>query len=167
MPGDREELPPDPLDDAQHPEREGRPGFVPEFVRKAAVAGLGAIFMTEEGIRNLAGQLKLPKEMLGHIVSQAEKTKDEIGRVVTEEVRRFLQSEKLREEFLKLLSGMTLEVKAQIRLLPSDEKPLETKEPGEPAPAPAPVQAPPAATPKVVVAEINTRRGGKRTPKKE
>lgn len=165
MPGDRDELPPDPLDDAHHPDREGRPGFVPEFVRKAAVAGLGAIFMTEEGIRGLAGQLKLPKEMLGHIVNQAEKTKDEIGRVVSEEVRRFLQSEKLREEFIKLLSGMTLEVKAQIRLLPPDEKPLETKEaPGEPA---APAQAAPAPAPKVVVAEINTRRGGKRSPKKE
>ncbi|SES85189.1 hypothetical protein [Stigmatella erecta] len=165
MPGDRDEFPPDPLDDMHHPDREGRPGFVPEFVRKAAVAGLGAIFMTEEGIRGLAGQLKLPKEMLGHIVNQAEKTKDEIGRVVSEEVRRFLQSEKLREEFIKLLSGMTLEVKAQIRLLPPDEKPLETKDAsGEPA---APAQAAPAPAPKVVVAEINTRRGGKRSSKKE
>ncbi|ADO72132.1 hypothetical protein [Stigmatella aurantiaca] len=163
MPGDRDDVPPDPLDDAQHAEREGRPGFVPEFVRKAAVAGLGAIFMTEEGIRSLAGQLKLPKEMLGHIVSQAEKTKDEIGRVLTEEIRRFLQSEKLREEFLKLISGMTLEVKAQIRLVPSDEKPLE-KEEGGPAsktPEAAAVQ------PKVVISELNARRGGKRTPKKE
>ena len=29
--------------------------------------------LTEEGIRSLAGQLKLPKEVLGFIVSQAEK----------------------------------------------------------------------------------------------
>ncbi|MRI86693.1 hypothetical protein FGE12_00775 [Aggregicoccus sp. 17bor-14] len=114
----------DPLlgDDDGSVGREGRAGFVPDFVRKAAVAGLGALFMTEDGIRSLAGQLKLPKEVLGLILSQAEKTKGDIGRVVSEELRRFLQSEKLREEFLKLLSGMTVEVTAQIRLVPPEEK---------------------------------------------
>src|SRR5262249_58940343 len=99
-------------------EPEGKLGFVPELVKRAAVAGLGALFMTEEGLRSLAGQLKLPKELLGFIVSQAEKTKDDIGRIVTDEVRRFLQSEKLREEFLRLLTGMTIEIDAKVRLTP-------------------------------------------------
>jgi hypothetical protein len=124
----------DPLlgDDEEGPGgREGRAGFVPEFVRKVAVAGLGALFMTEDGIRSLSGQLKLPKEVLGLVLSQAEKTKGDIGRVVSEELRRFLQSEKLREEFLKLMSGMTVEVTAQIRLVP----PEETKKKGSGAPS--------------------------------
>ena len=94
-------------------------GFVPDFVKKVAVAGLGALFMTEEGIRSLAGQLKLPKEVLGFILSQAEKTKDEVGRVVSEELRRFLQSEKLKDELVKLVSGMTVEIKAELRLKPN------------------------------------------------
>jgi hypothetical protein len=122
-------------------EKEGKLSFVPELVKRVAVAGLGALFMTEEGIRNLAGQLKLPKEVLGFIVSQAEKTKDDIGRVVSDEVRRFLQSEKLREEFLKLLAGTTVEITAQVRLRP--HKPhgeTETK-------------------PGVSVADISVRRG--------
>jgi hypothetical protein len=109
--------------------REGRAGFVPEFVRKVAVAGLGALFMTEDGIRSLAGQLKLPKEVLGLVLSQAEKTKDDIGRVVSEELRRFLQSEKLRDEFLKLMSGMTVEVTAQIRLVKPEEGQKKTAAP--------------------------------------
>lgn len=118
-----DDLPPDPLYGEEPPlsdeaGREGRAGFVPEFMRKVAVAGLGALFMTEEGIRSLAGQMKLPKDVMGLILSQAEKTKDDIGRVVSEEIRRFLQSEKLREEFLKLIAGMTVEVKAEIRLKP-------------------------------------------------
>ncbi len=118
-------------------------GFVPELVRKVAVAGLGALFMTEEGIRSLAGQLKLPKEALSFIINQAEKTKDEIGRVVSEELRRFFQSEKLREEFLKLLAGMTIEVKAEVRLLPSQK------------------QAD-AVVPHVNVTDLNARRGKKK-----
>lgn len=132
--------------------REGR-GLVPEIVRKVAVAGLGALFMTEEGIRSLAGQLKLPKDMMAFILSQAEKTKGEVERVVLEELRRFLQSEKLREELLSLLSGMTVEIKAQVRLVPeakASSRDGQAERPGKP---------------RVVVTELNARRA--RRGKKE
>jgi hypothetical protein len=75
--------------------------------------------MTEEGLRSLAGQLKLPKEALNFVLSQAEKTKDDLGRILSEEIRRFLDSEKLRDELLKVVSGMTIEVKAEVRLKPT------------------------------------------------
>lgn len=149
------ELPPlDPLlDDLPAPEN-GKGGFVPEILRKMAVAGLGALFMTEDGIRSLSGQLKIPKEVLGFVLSQAEKTKSEMGRVVSEELRGFLQSKRLREELLKLVSGMTVEVKAQIRLVP-DAKNRAPSAPSEDEET----------TPPVVVSELRARRG-KRTKKK-
>jgi hypothetical protein len=119
--------------------------------------------MTEDGIRSLAGQLKLPKEMLGFILGQAEKTKDEVGRVLSEELRRFLQSEKLRDEFLKVLSGMTVEVKAQIRLVPSEEnKARASDEEKDEAPGTGSANGP-----KVVITELNAKRGGGSKRKKE
>jgi hypothetical protein len=165
-----DDFPPDPLlDDEDRQGRDGRSGpagFVPEFVRRMAVAGLGALFMTEEGIRNLAGQLKLPKEALGFILGQAEKTKDEVTRAITEELRRFLQSDKLRDEFLKLMSGMTVEVKAQIRLVPSEKEEKEAKEERS-GDAPKEKEKKPAGTPRVVVTELNARRPGSKRTKKE
>lgn len=116
--------PPDPFDDFAEDEKSARK-FVPEFVRKVAVAGLGAVFMGEEGLRALASQLKLPKEALTYLLTQAEKTKDDVGRIVSEEVRRFLQSDKLRDEFLKLLAGMTVEIKAEVKLVPDRLKGAE------------------------------------------
>jgi hypothetical protein len=157
-----DDFPPDPLLDDEGPGREGRAGFVPEFVRKVAVAGMGALFMTEDGIRSLAGQLKLPKEMLGFILGQAEKTKDEVGRVLSEELRRFLQSEKLRDEFLKALSGMTVEVKAQIRLVPSEDKSRASDEDKADDAAGATGSA---SGPKVVITELNAKRGGSKRKK--
>ena len=149
---------PDPLDpptsddfSGEHSDPSGSPlrGVIPELVRKFAVAGLGAVFMTEEGIRNLASQLKLPKEAIGMVLGQAEKTKEEIGRVISEEVRRFLQSEKLRNEFLKTMAGMTIEIKAEVKLVPD-----KLKENGEA----------PSLMPKVNVSELKTSRtSGKRT----
>ncbi len=113
---DDQEPPDDPLDD----DKDGKGGF--SFVRRMAWAGLGAVFMSEEGVRRLAGQLKLPKEAMGFLLSQAEKTKDEIGRVVSEEVRKLLQSEKLRDEMLKLIAGMTIEIRAEVKLVPDRVK---------------------------------------------
>src|SRR3954471_3146029 len=145
-------IPEDPLIDEHEHDPDDRDdeksfrGVIPDFVRKMAVAGLGAVFMTEEGIRNLAGQLKLPKEALTYILGQAEHTKDQIGRVVSEEVRRFLQSEKLRDEFLKLMSGMTLEIKAEVKLVPDRLK-------GD------------APTSKVEIHELKTRYGGHKKKK--
>ena len=97
----------------------GMAGLVPDIVRRAVLTGVGALFMTEEGIRNLVGEMKLPKDALGFLVQQADKTRTEVARVVSQEVRRFLESETLRREVLKVLSSVTLEVNAQIRLTPS------------------------------------------------
>jgi hypothetical protein len=114
-----DELPPDdPLDDIG----DERKGFVPDFVRRMAWAGIGAVFMSEEGIRKLASQLKLPKEALGFLLAQADKTKDEIGRVVSEELRKLLQSDRLRDELLKMIAGMTIEVRAEVKLVPDRVK---------------------------------------------
>jgi hypothetical protein len=123
----------------------GAGGFVQEWMRKIAVGSLGALFMTEEGLRALAGQLKLPKEGLAYLLAQAEKTKDDLSRVLSEEVRRFLQSDKLRDELVKLVSGMTIEVKAQVRLVPNEQ-----------------AQKPASSTPEVTVTEIAARRSKKK-----
>jgi hypothetical protein len=126
MPSELPPTPPDddPLDD--EPGDDKARGFVPDFVRRMAWAGLGAVFMSEEGVRRVASQLKLPKEALGLLLHQAEKTKDDIGRLVSEEVRKFLQSDRLRDELLKVIAGMTIEVRAEVKLVPDrlrDESP--------------------------------------------
>jgi hypothetical protein len=142
-----EEIPPeDPLDEDASDEKAR--GFVPDFVRRMAWAGLGAVFMSEEGIRRLAGQLKLPKEALGFLLQQADKTKDEIGRVVSDEVRKLLQSDRLRDEMLKMIAGMTIEVRAEVKLVPDRVK-------GEA----------PSLLPKVKVGDFKTSYEGKKRKK--
>ena len=105
----------------------GFSGLVPDAVRRAVLTGMGALFMTEEGIRNAVTEMKLPKEALNFLLGQAEKTRTEVSRVVSQEVRRFLESETLRREVMKLLSSVTLEVSASIKLKPTGEPTIETK----------------------------------------
>src|SRR5437660_11173403 len=119
MPDEDDDLPPE--------EMKRLSGIVPDIVRRAVLTGVGALFMTEEGIRNLVGDMKLPKDALAFLLSQADKTRSEVTRVVTHEVRRFLESETMRREIWKLLTSVTLEVNAEVRLKPSGEPHLKAR----------------------------------------
>ena len=113
-----------PAGEFPEPEGEGSAparGFLPDAVKKAIVAGVTAVFMTEEGARRLAREWKLPKDLMTFIGSQAAAAKDEILRVFSDEVRRFLESPALRREFLTALSAMAIEIKAEIRLKPTED----------------------------------------------
>jgi hypothetical protein len=111
----------------EDPPDEQTKGFVPDIVRRAVLTGVGALFMTEEGIRNLVGEMKLPKDALAFLIAQADKTRGDVTRIVTQEVRRFLESETLRREIWKLLTSVTLEVNATVQLKPSGEPQIRAK----------------------------------------
>ncbi len=100
--------------------------LVTDTVRKAVLTGLGAVFLTEESARKVARDWKLPKEIVSYVVSQAGGAKDEILRVVSEEVRKFFESEALRREFLRVLTSMSIEVHAEVRLKPAEGGKMET-----------------------------------------
>lgn len=124
-PVDPNELDPT-ISDEQTPMPEGGeepriPGLT-EFVRRALTAGVGAVFMTEEGIRKTVADLKLPKEAFSYVAGQAERTRTEAGRILRKELRRFLNSEAFRDQLGQLVSGLTLEIKAEVRLKPDDQK---------------------------------------------
>lgn len=98
-----------------------RLGGATDVVRKMLVAGVGTLFMTEEGVRSMLKELKLPKEALSYVVGQADKTKGEIVRVFAQELRNFLESAKVREDLIQMLQQLTFEVKAEIKVKPRGE----------------------------------------------
>jgi hypothetical protein len=110
----------DPLDPAEADDA-GPRGSLADGVKKAILAGMGALFLTEESARKLAREWKLPKEVIGYIGQQAAGAKDEILRLFSDEVRRFLESEAVRKEFWRALTDNTIEIRAEIRFRPDAE----------------------------------------------
>ena len=98
----------------------GTVGFVADVVRKAVLTGVGALFLTQEGARKVAREWKLPKDLATYLVSQAAGARDEVLRVVAQELRRMLDSETFRKEILKSIENMTVEIHAEMRLKASD-----------------------------------------------
>ena len=94
---------------------------VPDLVRRTVSAGLGAVMNTEEGIRKLANEFSLPKDVVAYLLSTAQSSKDELFRIFAREVRGFLENVNLSQELAKVLTMLSFEVKLEARFIPNDE----------------------------------------------
>jgi hypothetical protein len=92
-----------------------------DLIKKAVVAGAGALFMTEEGVRSFLGDLKLPKEVVQYAVTQVSKTKEDLFRVLSSELRAFLESTNLADEVSRVLSATSLEISTTVRFVPNED----------------------------------------------
>lgn len=95
--------------------------LLPDIVRRTLYAGLGALFTTEEGIRKLAGDFQLPKDVANFLIHQAANSKDELFRIIAKEMRGFLESANLAGELQKLLTSLSFEVKTEVRFIPNED----------------------------------------------
>jgi hypothetical protein len=143
-PEDEDPLVPPPDVEEEPGDDAGLRGTIADGVKKALLAGVGALFLTEEGARRLARDWKLPKDVAAFIGQQATSAKDELLRLFADEIRRFLENESVRREFWKELANSTVEIHAEIRLRPSS---------GDGPPRPE------------VTAEVRPRRAGKKAGK--
>jgi len=110
--------------DVEGDDERGRSRVVPEMVKRLFVAGMGALFTSEEGIRRMAHEFSLPKDVATYLITQGRSTKNELFRIMAREFREFLNSINLGQEITKALTSLTFEVKMQVRLLPSEKKDL-------------------------------------------
>ena len=74
----------------------------------------------EETIRRLVSEFNLPREVATYLLVQASSSKDEVLRIVGQEVRRFLETVNLSGELQKLLTSLSFEIKTEIRFIPND-----------------------------------------------
>jgi hypothetical protein len=117
----------DDLRDDERSLRKRLEGLVPDLVKRTFYAGLGAVFTTEEGIRKIASEFSLPKDVVNYLVTSAQTTKDDLFRVVAKELRTFLENLNLPQEIAKLLTMLSFEIKTEIRFIPNDESLLGVK----------------------------------------
>jgi hypothetical protein len=93
--------------------------IVPELVKKLLDVGVEKLAEGPENLRQLLSELKLPKEVILLLAAQLDDTKRDIARVLARELREFLERASLADELTRLLSGLSLEIKTQIRFVPS------------------------------------------------
>jgi hypothetical protein len=98
---------------------------VPELVQRAVTLGLSGLFATNEAVRRALGEA-VPREWIDFAVDQSEKTRAEFIERLAGEMARTIESLELVEMAERLLEGRTVEIRAQIQLLPREGK-VKTK----------------------------------------
>jgi hypothetical protein len=116
-----ETRPPPAERDEKERERRRLERLLPELVKRLVETGYEKISEGPENVRNFVNELRLPKEVLGLVLAQLEETKSGLYRVVAREIRDFLEHTSVSDELMKVLTGLSLEIKTQIRFVPSEQ----------------------------------------------
>ena len=80
-------------------------------------------------LKNLLGEIKLPREIVNHILSQVDDTKRAALKVIAGETREFLEKMNLADELAKLLTQVSLQV--EVRFVPNDKAILRERRRGK------------------------------------
>ncbi len=100
-----------------------------ELVKRALTVGVGAVFLTEESLRSMVSELKLPKELIAGLLESANKTKNDffqkLSSDIIERVSNRLDPQALVAEFLQ---KNEVEFTVKVNVKPRKK---QTKESGE------------------------------------
>ncbi len=99
-----------------------------DAVKKLLTVGVGAIFLTEESLRNLVSEFKLPREMLGGLLESAQKTKKDFLENLTQDIMNRLKDRvdlmALLQEFL---SQNEIDLRIKVRMKPKTSASKKSK----------------------------------------
>ncbi|MFN3197013.1 MAG: hypothetical protein ACE366_01175 [Bradymonadia bacterium] len=98
-----------------------RETVVAEVVRRAINVGSEVVDSTEDRIRRFGEDLPLPKETIDKLTGRLDDYKDELFRMVSQEVRDFLDHVDLVDALTKVLTSVSFEVSTEIRFVPNDK----------------------------------------------
>lgn len=94
----------------------GLEAVVPGILRRAILTAL-----SEEGLRGVVPEKNIPKEAVGFVLSQADSTRREILRIVSREIRTFLENMDFGGEIAKILTTLSFEIRTEVRFIPNND----------------------------------------------
>ena len=96
------------------------PELVKRLIERAVESGFEKLSEQPENLKNLVGELKLPKEVLHDLYGHIDDTKMGLYRVVAKELRDVLEHTQFADEIAKVLTKLSFEIKTEIRFVPND-----------------------------------------------
>jgi polyhydroxyalkanoate synthesis regulator phasin len=88
---------------------------IADVIKKVVSIGVGAAFMTEDAVKNLVGDIPLPKDILNGLVQNAKGAKEDLSNSMREEFRKYLSKLDLNRVAEGLVEKFDIEVTASVR----------------------------------------------------
>lgn len=93
-----------------------------EWMKKVLTLGVGTIFLTEESLRGLVSDLKLPKELLASVLESANKTRKEFLQNLSADVlNKLAEKVDLKQLAQEILEKNEIEFSVKMKFNPKDE----------------------------------------------
>ena len=93
-----------------------------ELLKKAITVGIGAAFLTEESLRSLVGEMKLPKELISNLLASANNTKSEfLNKISSEMIEKITAQVKPADLLQELLRNNEIEFQVKMKVRPKSE----------------------------------------------
>jgi hypothetical protein len=89
---------------------------LPDGVRRGVES-----LLREGRLKQLVSEMKLPKEIVSHMISQIDEAKQAAVSAVSREVRLFLERTSLADELVKLLTQVSFQIKTEVRFVRTEE----------------------------------------------
>ncbi|MEE2670515.1 MAG: hypothetical protein VYA54_02325 [Bdellovibrionota bacterium] len=93
-----------------------------DILKKVVNTGVSAAFMTEDAIKNMVGDLPLPKELVQGLINNAKSTRDDFITSVKTELKERLERIDVSKEIDRILENYDVEVNAKIKFSPKKKK---------------------------------------------
>ena len=103
-------------------------GKISDVIKKIVSTGVGAAFMTEDTVKNLLGDLPLPKDIIQGLVQNAKGAKEDFIKGLHEEVRRHLSNVDPSAVIHEILEDYDFEIKAKVSFKKKKKGKKETSE---------------------------------------
>lgn len=98
-----------------------RDGLLERIVKRGIESGIGAFSKSEDTLRGVIDNLKLPRDVASVVLDQVDETKKGLYTVVAKELRDFLQTTNFAGDVKKILTGLAFEVKMEVRFKSVDD----------------------------------------------
>lgn len=89
---------------------------LPDGVRRGVES-----LLREGRLKHLVSEMKLPKEIVSHMISQIDEAKQAAVSAVSREVRLFLERTSLADELVKLLTQVSFQIKTEVRFVRTED----------------------------------------------
>jgi len=100
---------------------EANSSIIGDTVKRALAVGTAAFFLTEEGVRGVLSDLKLPKDIARYTADQAATGRKEFFKILRSELRQFFEKVDLSQELKKILDGLDIEIEGKVKIAGADQ----------------------------------------------
>lgn len=118
--------------DPEHPEEGVRQivgavveRVMPKLLRRIIAAG--GEKLTEPDLQRIIRDTPMPRDLSGLLVHQLDNVREEVLRILTQEIQRFLEGLNLSQELQKVLTSVSFEIRTEIRFIPNEKAVVKPK----------------------------------------